>query len=207
MTGRAFLVLANAAVREREKACDHCGNRFAKDPRYTWAYWARARYCSPVCTRAAQSAAAEEARPPFEVAFEKWFQPSAGCWNWTGGLDKDGYGAFNYGGKSYRAHLVALKLDGRPVPRGMYGCHTCDNPSCVRPDHLYPGTPTQNMQDAISRGRVRRGEAQHNARLTEDAVRAIRASSISAKKLAAQYGVSRSAVELARNGKTWRHVQ
>ena len=76
-----------------------------------------------------------------------------GCWLWTGHLDYQGYGDFTIGRKQrYRAHRYSVILDGRD-PTGKYVCHHCDNPSCVRPDHLFIGTPLDNMQDKMKKGR------------------------------------------------------
>jgi hypothetical protein len=139
-------------------------------------------------------------------AFARWVDKSGECWEWTGARDKDGYGAFNYAGKTHRAPTVALEIDGRPVQPGMYACHRCDNPCCVNPAHLYPGTPTQNMEDARARGRTKRGESQHMARLKEADVQHIRSCDDSPRVLAELYGVSRSNITMVRLRRTWRHV-
>lgn len=66
------------------------------------------------------------------------------CWLWTGSVVGDGYGEFQYMGKRYSAHRLALQLDGRPVPRGMHADHTCRNKLCVNPAHLRVVTPKVN---------------------------------------------------------------
>lgn len=191
---------------EVSKTCDFCGETFFRDKRCTWAYWERARFCSRECTGLYNSASAERSRPAKEDAFSRWIEKSGDCWLWTGARDRDGYGIFSYVAKTYRAHVFALELDGRRPRAGEYACHLCNNPPCVNPAHLYPGTPTQNMADAIAAGTTQRGERQHMAKLTDDIVRAIRASSESAGVLAKRYGVTHGAVSMARSGKTWRHV-
>ncbi len=203
---RATVILNGRA--DREKVCRHCGRTFSKDPRNTWAYWARAKYCSQDCAGAARAAELKDGRAAMKDDFQRWFdQPEIGCWEWTGARTRDGYGAYSYEGKSYRAHRIALLLDGRAPAPDQYACHHCDNPLCVRPDHLYPGTPRDNMRDAIDRRRVRAGERNHSSKLTEAAVREIRASGASVGSLAKRFGVTHGAVSMARSGKTWRQVQ
>lgn len=188
------------------KLCAHCGSAFAKDPRNTHAYWAKAKYCGHACAGKANSERFAAIRPTKRDKFEQQIAKSDGCWIWTGLTDKDGYGLLNYDGVQYRANRVALELDGRPVSEGLYACHHCDTPACVRPDHLYAGTPLENSRDAVARGQSPRGERQHMAKLTEDAVRHIRSSSESEKALALKFGVSDAAIYMVRAGKTWRHV-
>lgn len=189
----------------REKECQFCGVTFHKDPRNTWAYWERAKYCSSSCAGKANTARAEAERPSLRAVFEQCFIPADGdCWPWIGNTDKDGYGVLRYAGKSYRAAPLALRLDGRPVPPGLYACHHCDNPLCVNPSHLYPGTPKQNMQDAKRRGRLNAGR---RAKVNEDDVRAIRAATGTHEVIAASFGISRAAVSLIRSRKTWGHVE
>jgi len=110
----------------------------------------------------------------------------------------------------------------------MEVCHHCDNPSCVRPDHLFLGTAKDNRQDAVRKGRHSmqlhphrsyfnympqekyvRGERQGSARLTEDAVRDIRrlaAEGVSAAQIARDFGRGRTTVEHVIKRRTWAHV-
>lgn len=183
------------------KVCPSCGERFFRKKVNTWTFWNKAKYCSSKCFGVAHRAISAAKRPSREDVFAKWFIRSDGCWEWTGARDKDGYGVFNYAGKTSRAPKVALELDGRPVPRGMMACHTCDNPGCVRVDHLYPGTPKQNVADMMSRGR-----ANHAKKLTPAQVVEIRALKGDHETIAAAYGVSRSNISQIKEGKIWRSV-
>jgi hypothetical protein len=141
-----------------------------------------------------------------DKAFLKNVKKSSECWLWTGAIDRDGYGVFNYARKSYRAPRVALMLAGLKPKDGQFACHTCDNPSCVRPDHLFWGSPAENMQDASAKGRTCHSENHYQAKLTVEAVRLLREGKITDKQCADTFGVSRSAATMARLGRTWRHV-
>lgn len=79
---------------------------------------------------------------------------SDGCWEWTGALNKTGYGWFNadWDGRGPElAHRVSFRL--AHGTDGYFVCHHCDNRRCVRPEHLYDGTPASNIQDMVARGR------------------------------------------------------
>ena len=190
-----------------EKICENCGLKFQRDTRSTWMRWAQAKYCGKKCSGIGVAKTKDKNRPSIEEKFWSLVTISDGCWLWQGGgRDKDGYGLMEYQGKMLRATALSLSIDGRPVPKGQYACHTCDNPPCVRPDHLYPGTPTQNMADAIARGRLRVGEQCHQAKLTEKDVRAIREARGTHAEIAVEYGVSDSTVGLIKQRRIWKHV-
>lgn len=75
-----------------------------------------------------------------------------GCWLWTGATDHR-YGAFHFEGRRQKAHRVAWLLTYGEVPPGKMACHTCDNPPCVNPAHIFWGTMSDNIQDAVRKGR------------------------------------------------------
>lgn len=78
------------------------------------------------------------------------------CWLWTGSINNYGYGmiaAGGRGGKVLKAHRVAWELTHGPVPDGLEVCHTCDQPRCVNPAHLWLGTHTENVRDMWRKGR------------------------------------------------------
>lgn len=77
-----------------------------------------------------------------------------GCWVWMGRRDKDGYGLSEQFGQ-VRAHRAAYVSKHGSIPDGMCVLHRCDNPPCVRPDHLWVGTQADNVRDAARKGRMR----------------------------------------------------
>ena len=77
------------------------------------------------------------------------------CRTWTGSRNEDGYGFFWSGGKGRKAHRVAYEIAKGPIPVGMLVCHHCDNPRCVRVEHLFLGNASDNMKDAVRKGRLK----------------------------------------------------
>ncbi len=77
------------------------------------------------------------------------------CWVWLGQKDKDGYGSFRFRGNKRRAHRLSYEFTNKiTLENGVLACHKCDNPSCVNPYHIFPGSPLDNMKDAISKKRI-----------------------------------------------------
>ncbi len=133
-----------------------------------------------------------------------------GCWEWTGTRNPQGYGVLRVGESARLAHRVVWTLERGPIPEGMNALHRCDNPGCVRLDHLFLGTLADNNADMKAKGRQRgpsmKGTTNPNAKLTDNAVRAIRRSSAMGVDLARRYGVSQMVISAIRNGKSWKHV-
>lgn len=78
-----------------------------------------------------------------------------GCVEWIGSVAGKGYGCFCYKGEKIRAHRISYIWANslKEIPKGLFVCHTCDNPSCVNPEHLWLGTNSDNMKDCVAKGR------------------------------------------------------
>lgn len=130
------------------------------------------------------------------------------CWEWQGYRDSGGYGHMRFGEKMWLVHRVAAAVSGKAPKRAQVVCHTCDNPPCCNPAHLFTGSMADNMQDMVNKGRARgrKGEDHPRRKLCEDDVRLIRNSGFSVAVLAAIFEVDNSTIYDIRNGKIWTHL-
>lgn len=98
-------------------------------------------------------------RTPIADRFWRHVEKGEGCWLWTGFCTPTGYGKTSVERRPAYAHRVSWELRYGPIPRGLYVCHSCDNPSCVRPDHLFVATQRENLRDMSLKGRGSRYNA------------------------------------------------
>jgi hypothetical protein len=139
-------------------------------------------------------------------------ETSGGCWEWTLSKSRGGYGKVSWYGKSMRAHRVAWMLEnGKEIPPDKVVMHSCDNRLCINPAHLSIGTPKQNSEDMVSKGRARGGsppgELASKSKLTEEDVVAMRflrrSKGLSYAKLGRMFGIAAQNARLACLGITW----
>lgn len=130
------------------------------------------------------------------------------CFIWNKGKLKAGYGQFWYKNKGYLAHRVVAALVYGLPKQGDLALHSCDNPSCINPDHLRWGSNKENMDDMISRKRAG-GEKHPRAKLTEFQVEKIRElydCGLTQKQLAITYGITSRQISSIVNKKQWKNV-
>jgi hypothetical protein len=180
--------------------CSHCATPFSI---YPSGIGVRV-FCSRKCLGASRAT----------TATDFWKQVACcgpdECWEWQGKRDKNGYGCLSWNGKSVRAHRIALSLIDGKLDSSLNVCHTCDNPPCCNPSHLWRGSNKDNMADKVEKNRSSRigarGEKAGSAKLTAEQVVEIRDSSLSGNQLAKRYGVARNYIFAIKSRKTWRHL-
>ncbi len=142
-------------------------------------------------------------RPRTSLSARFWpkVKKTDGCWPWTASLDRWGYGQIMIhtptGYTMAKAHRVAFEFSVGPIPDGLSVLHTCDNPACVNPAHLYCGTQKQNAADMVSRGRSTLAERNAQCKLTREqviAIREARRQGTPGQQLAEEYGVMRTTI-------------
>ena len=149
--------------------------------------------------------------PTFQTRFWAKVQKTEGCWLWTGGFHdrRTRYGALarGHGCQTINTHIASWILHFGPIPDGLWVLHHCDNPPCVRPDHLWLGTNVENMRDMAQKGRSTMGDKSHTAKLTLIQVEQIRNEwskrKSSQRDLAKKFGIHNSGICRIVNWKNW----
>lgn len=127
-------------------------------------------------------------------------------WPWKRSISS-GYPHVNFDGYRGGAHrLICILAHGDPPFACAQAAHLCGNSLCLNPGHLRWATSADNLADRVEHGTLRFGEQQHNAKLTDEAVRFIRGSDLTSYRLALKFGVAKSTIKHARSGRNWKHV-
>lgn len=129
------------------------------------------------------------------------------CIEWTGSTYKDGYGVLHVDLKRWAAHRLSYTVHIGEITRGMLVCHTCDNPKCINPDHLFLGTDKENAMDKVMKHRQSCGEKVPQAKLTANDVIFIRNDNRKCAEIALDYGVTSECINQAKKRITWKHVR
>lgn len=144
-----------------------------------------------------------------------------GCWQWRGGVRGHmGYGAIRVGTRKIATHRYSWSLHFGDIPDGLAVLHSCDNPKCVRPDHLFLGTDMDNARDRDTKGRRTplRGAEHGRSVVTEEQATALMADYLAApvignrkqfgtrRRLAEKYGITEANVQNIVYGRTWNHA-
>jgi hypothetical protein len=186
-----------------ERQCEVCKKTFHVKP--AAAARGRGRFCSTRC---------HYTHIPLEDRFLRHVGPpqANGCVLWRAAVNRKGYATIGKGGAysgTMAAHRYAWERVNGPIPEGLCVCHHCDEPRCLNPEHLFLGTHADNKTDCVRKGRHARGEGNAAAKLTEDAVRAIRrdaARGMTIRELCAREGVGGTTIRDIIRRKTWKYV-
>lgn len=147
--------------------------------------------------------------------FWRKVEKTDGCWIWRGAT-KSGrfpYGKVHRRKKEELAHRLSYEMEYGEFDKSLFVCHKCDNPRCVRPDHLFLGTNADNMADMKSKGRgrtvIRRGEDATSVKITEAQAREIvrlHSSGTHLGLLSQQFGLSKAEICRIGTGQRWAHI-
>lgn len=198
--------MKGVAIPRPDVTCPHCERHF-RSPVAEWRN-GRVPFCSWACR-------VGHARRPEVVEARFWthVRKGPGCWEWQGAKTRGGYGHLAVSGetvRNIRASRLSYELRYGPIAGGLHVLHRCDNPGCVRPDHLFLGTEDENRKDKVAKGRCPCGERHPGAKLTNAQARQIRERyflcSATTKELAAEYGVDPYAIRSIIKGKSYREA-
>lgn len=133
------------------------------------------------------------------------------CWIWLGSCNQRGYGRLKVKKKLLFAHRISYEIFKGDIPEHIHVCHTCDNPGCINPKHLFLGTAQDNHDDMVKKERRKsdQGEANPGSKLKNIDVINIRyllKNRGFVREIALKYDISTNAIYNIKNGKTWTHI-
>ena len=148
-------------------------------------------------------------------------EPMAGCWIWMGAVNPAGYGMFHLShdvstnkSKAILAHRFSFECFKKQILGDKQALHYCDNPACVNPNHLFSGTPADNVADMDKKNRrvtkTYKGSAHHKSKITESQVEKIinlGKQGIKQSDIGIMFGISQVQVGNILRGKQWKHLQ
>lgn len=185
-----------------ERICQKCGKPFQAEVNKVRT--GGGKYCSITCSNQIGRLGTVEQR------FWRKVSKTDGCWIWIGSRDRKGYGRISINRAPFLASRVSWEIHNGQIPDGLCVLHHCDNPPCVRPDHLFLGTVADNSQDALNKGRVLRGERIFGSKLHVEDVKQIkqllREGHHYQWEIADMFGVTRKAVGEIKLGNNWKHI-
>jgi hypothetical protein len=205
--------------KKRNKSCMKCGTEFS--------FWPSIRsnplYCSRLCQNIIQaqerqkklreqrnSLTESEKFALLKSSYEKYVIRQEGCWGWSASLSGK-YGKVHYFGKYIMAHRASYMIH-----KGEIGdlnvLHSCDNPPCTNPDHLFLGTTLDNVRDKIKKGRdnTAKGENTRHAKLTGEQVIKIKrllSSGVISRVIAEAFDVNMTTIADIKQGRSWKHIK
>lgn len=150
-----------------------------------------------------------------QLLYRKIIKTKSGCWKFKGSINKWGYGVINIGGRlnasHHNAHRISWMVHKGKIPKRMFVCHICDNRSCCNPEHLFLGTPKDNMRDMHKKGRNinLKGEECPYARLkNKDILKILKyfEKGYTNLQVAKKFNISKEHARDIKLGKNWAHI-
>lgn len=139
--------------------------------------------------------------------------PAGACWPWQGSRNTYGYGRISEGKRgscvALMAHRLSWEIHRGAIPDGMNVLHSCDNPPCVNPGHLFLGSQADNVADMVAKGRQQRGAKHAHSKLTDAEAVVMRTAYLAGTttaELAARFGRTKTGVTYVLRGEGWRHL-
>jgi len=188
------------------KICIVCGKEISRHSRCGKRDWDKRKFCSVSCYHLSVD------NIPSDIWKRIDKRSEDECWEWKGAVSTNGYGAMSINCKDDSTHRIVYCEIFGTIPEGLFVLHHCDNPSCCNPNHLFLGTPKDNMKDRNQKGRgnVPRGEEHYRSKLIKEQVLEIRKLYITNEytqtKLGKMFGVAPSNISNIINRKAWRHI-